>query len=94
MSSPSSQDPRFFHIFEGVFVRDAIFKFDCDEISIDYRVASSNVTDDDVADLLEALIQGKFTRVKKIEFVSCFWTYWFRMPREGDAFCTGFQSAV
>ncbi len=71
MSSLSSQDPRFPHILEGVFVRDILFKFDSDEISLDL-VKGNELTDNDVKDLLEALIQGKFTRVKKIDFVSCF----------------------
>jgi hypothetical protein len=90
MSSPSFQDPRFPHILEGVFVRDVFFKFDSDEIFLNL-VKNNVLTDNDVKDLLEALIQGKFTRVKKIEMwnleVSCFWTCWFLVPLEGDAFC-------
>lgn len=68
---------------EGVFVRDRLFKFDSDEI-----VLGNELTDNDVKDLLEALIQGKFTRVKKIQAVSFFWTCWFLVPLEGDAFYT------
>jgi hypothetical protein len=73
MSSPSFQDPRLHHILEGVFVRDVFFNFDSYEISLDL-VQGNGLTDNDVKDLLEALIQGKFTRVKIIRVVSCFWT--------------------
>jgi hypothetical protein len=79
MSSPSFQDP-FPLILEGVFVRDRLFKFDSDEISLDlvhstdWGKLGNELTDNDVKDLLEALIQGKFTRVKKIQAVSCFRT--------------------
>jgi hypothetical protein len=70
MSSPSFQDP-FPLTLEGVFVRDLLFKFDSDTISLDLV---EGLTDNDVKDLLEALIQGKFTRVKIFSAVSCFWT--------------------
>ena len=70
MSSPSFHDP-FPLTLEGVFVRDLLFKFDSDTISLDLV---EGLTDNDVKDLLEALIQGKFTRVKIFSAVSCSWT--------------------
>jgi len=40
---------------------------DCEEIDL----SGSSFCDDGVKEVLDALIQGKFTRVKKINLVSC-----------------------
>ena len=48
-----------------VVLKNIIKHLDCEEI----RLSDKCLNDDDVKDLLDALVQGKFTRVKTIQLV-------------------------
>jgi len=50
----------------GLQVMDKVFEFDCEVIGL----YGKKLCDDDLKELLDALAQAKFTRVKKISLVS------------------------
>ena len=50
----------------GVQVKGQLIKFNCESIDLQ----QCELCDDDIKDMLEGLIEGKFTRVKKIYLVS------------------------
>ena len=51
----------------GIQVKDELVEFDCEDMKLDCK----ELDDYDVKGVLNALVQGKFTRVKCIMLVSC-----------------------
>ena len=51
----------------GIQVKDKLAEFGCESIEL----GGMELDDDNVKKVLDALMQGKFTRVKRIILVSC-----------------------
>ena len=53
----------------GVLVRGELVSFSCDRIAFDMLDPSSVLCDDDIKEMLEALIDGEFSSVRELSFV-------------------------